>query len=207
MKYAVLVVAIVAAVVNWAARARRSNGLEAVSKPLTTMLVMLVALVGVADDVQTATAFGALALCLIGDIALMQMFDAFVVGLTAFLLGHLVFISLFFQYGFDSPPLAAAAVVLAGALAATIGKRIVEGAGEHEEWLRIPVGAYLTVISVMTIAGWATGRWYVVGGTLLFVVSDSILGWERFVRSQKWMPLAVMITYHGAIGLLAVSLW
>ena len=44
-------------------------------------------------------------------------------------------------------------------------------------------------------------------GTLLFVISDSILGWARFVRSEPWMPLAVMFTYHGAIGLLALSLW
>jgi uncharacterized membrane protein YhhN len=130
VKFAVLGAAIVAALFNWGARLRRNQGLEAVSKPLTTVLVIFVAIVGVADDVQTAIAFAALALCLVGDVALMPMFDAFVTGLSAFLLGHLVFIALFFQYGFDSPPLGAAAAVLAIALAATVGKQIVDGAGD-----------------------------------------------------------------------------
>ena len=207
MKVALLAATILAALLNWVARVRRNEGLETVTKPLTTMLVICLAIAGVADDVQTATAFAALVLCLVGDVALMPAFDAFISGLSAFLLGHLVFIALFFRYGFDSPSLAALAMMPAIGLAATVGRRIVDGAGEHDRRLRFPVSAYLLVICTMTLAGWATGRWIVVAGTLLFVISDSILGWARFVRSEPWMPLAVMFTYHGAIGLLALSLW
>lgn len=207
MKVALLVATIVSAVLHWGGRARHDEGLQAVTKPLTTYLLILVAIAGSANGVETSYAVAALTLCLIGDIALMPMFDQFVVGLGAFLLGHLVFIALFARYGLDSPALAALAVLAGGLLAATVGRRIVLGAAEHASALRLPVTAYLTVICAMTVAGWATGRWIVVLGCLLFVVSDSILGWERFVRSQPWMPLAVMITYHGAIGSLALSLW
>jgi len=34
-----------------------------------------------------------------------------------------------------------------------------------------------------------------------------LLGWRQFVRPQAWMSLAVMVTYHGAIVSLALSLW
>jgi len=207
VKVALLLATIVSASLNWGGRLRRDEGLQSATKPLTTFLLILLAIAGSANGVQTSFAVAALMFCLIGDVALMPMFDHFVVGLGAFLLGHLVFIALFDRYGLDSPALGALAVVAAGLMAATVGRRIVVGAAEHAEGLRLPVTAYLTVICAMTVAGWATGRWIVVLGTLLFVVSDSILGWERFVRAQAWMSLAVMVTYHGAIGLLALSLW
>ena len=45
-----------------------------------------------------------------------------------------------------------------------------------------------------------TGLPWVIAGTTLFVVSDSILGWGQFVHRKGWMPVAIMVTYHGAIG-------
>ena len=51
-----------------------------------------------------------------------------------------------------------------------------------------------------------SGGW-VIAGTTLFVVSDSLLGWRQFVRSHAWMAVAVMVTYHAAIVSLALSLW
>lgn len=43
-------------------------------------------------------------------------------------------------------------------------------------------------------------------GLALFVLSDSILGWRQFVGPKRWMPLAVMVTYHGALLGLALTL-
>ena len=35
-------------------------------------------------------------------------------------------------------------------------------------------------------------------------MSDTILGWRRFVGSKAWMPVAIMVTYHlGQVGLVA----
>jgi len=43
-------------------------------------------------------------------------------------------------------------------------------------------------------------------GSALFVVSDSILGWRQFVAEHRWMPVAIMVTYHGALLGLALTL-
>ena len=57
------------------------------------------------------------------------------------------------------------------------------GARRTDATLTIPVCAYLVVIIAMAVVGWATGRGWVVAGSALFVVSDSILGWEGVRRS------------------------
>ena len=54
--------------------------------------------------------------------------------------------------------------------------------------------------------GVATGRPAAIAGSALFVLSDSILGWRQFVGPKRWMPLAVMVTYHGALLGLALTL-
>jgi uncharacterized membrane protein YhhN len=202
-----LVATALAALTNWWSRLQSNDRVERWTKPLTTVLVIGLALVSGAPTEQVVVAVIALTLCLIGDIALMPIIDRFVVGLGAFLLGHLVFIVLFAQYGMSHLALAAAAAVLAVALVALVGRTIVGGAAHKDPGLRIPVTAYLTVISAMAVCGWATGNGWVIAGTTLFVISDSILGWEQFVRERRWMSVAVMVTYHCAIASLALSLW
>ena len=202
-----MVATALAALANWWSRLRHSDRIEVWAKPLTTMLVIGVAMANDSPTGQVATAMIALALCLAGDIALMPAVDNFVLGLACFLLGHLVFVILFVQYGMPNLALAAVAVVLAGTLSATAGRRIVSGAAATDAALRVPVMAYLAVISAMTVCGWATGRGWVIAGTTLFVISDTLLGWRQFVRERTWMAVAVMVTYHGAIVSLALSLW
>ena len=97
--------------------------------------------------------------------------------------------------------------MLAGLLIASVGQVIVRGAKVKDAALRTPVLAYLCVISAMAAFGWATGLPWVIAGSTLFVISDAILGWGQFVRRRAWMPVAIMVTYHGAIGALALSLW
>jgi uncharacterized membrane protein YhhN len=41
-------------------------------------------------------------------------------------------------------------------------------------------------------------------GAVLFVGSDSMIAWDRFVRPFAWAPLAIMVTYQlGQAGLVA----
>ncbi|MEY4173824.1 MAG: hypothetical protein RI900_989 [Actinomycetota bacterium] len=207
MRTLLLVLTGVAALTNWSTRFRANRMLENVSKPLTTALVIALALASGAPSSQVVVAVIALALCLMGDVFLLPSVDRFVPGLASFLLGHVVFVVLFFQFGLTSTTLAGIAIVLAALLAGTIGRVIVAGAAHADAALRKPVLAYLFVISSMGVFGWATGRWWVVAGTTLFVLSDSVLGWARFVRERPWMSPVVMITYHAAIVSLALSLW
>ncbi|HAP75100.1 MAG TPA: hypothetical protein DCR14_03370, partial [Acidimicrobiaceae bacterium] len=107
------------------------------AKPLATIGVIGLALVSGAPTEQIVVATIALVLCLAGDVFLMPMIDKFVFGLASFLLGHLVFVVLFVQYGLDRWWLGAVAVVMAGVLVATAGRRIVRGAADRDSALRL----------------------------------------------------------------------
>ena len=207
MQIVLLVATALAAVANWSSRVRDDQRMEQWSKPLTTGLVIGLALVSGAPHDRITIAVLALVLCLVGDVALMAPIDNFVAGLAAFLLGHVVFVVLFVKMGLHHPRLAGVALILAALLAASAGRVIVLGAARHDAKLRVPVLAYLGVISTMATFGWATGSGWVVVGCTLFVISDAVLGWRQFVRERPWMGLTVMVTYHLAIGALAISLW
>jgi alkenylglycerophosphocholine/alkenylglycerophosphoethanolamine hydrolase len=205
-----IVLTLVSALSNWCSRlpaaGARGHRLEQITKPLTTMLVIAIAATSGAPQAEVVIAVVALTMCLAGDVALMPIVDNFVLGLAAFLVGHVVFIALFVRFGLRHPSLASVAAAGGLGLAVGIGGRIVRGARVKDVALTLPVCAYLVVIIAMMVVGWATGRGWVVAGSLLFVVSDSILGWEEFVDRRPWMPVAVMITYHAAIVSLALSL-
>ncbi len=207
MHAALLIATALAAVTNWWSRISGNSSVETWSKPLTTVLVIGIALVSGAPTDQIVVAVIALGLCLLGDIFLMSVVDKFVLGLASFLLGHVVFIVLFLKYGLESATLAGLALILAALLGASIGRVIVQGATFADRTLQKPVLAYLVVIMATAILGWSTTMPWVIAGTTLFVISDSILGWHQFVGQKKWMSPAVMITYHGAIAALALSLW
>ena len=201
-----LVCTLIAALVNWSTRVRPNVRLETISKPLTTILVIWVALAADGPRAATILAVIGLVCCLAGDIALLDVVDRFVVGLAAFLVGHVVFIAMFATLHLDRPSWGIVAAVVLAVHAGVIGRRIVAGATGQDRALRIPVTTYLVVISAMTVVGVMTGRWWAIAGAVAFVASDTVLGWRAFVREHAWMALAVMVTYHAALVGLALSL-
>jgi uncharacterized membrane protein YhhN len=83
-----------------------------------------------------------------------------------------------------------------------IGRRIVAGAEREAPILGWAVIAYLVAISLMFATAVATRNPWAAIGAGLFVASDSILGWRKFVAEARWMSVAVMVTYHlGQLGL------
>ena len=206
MLAAALISTLVAAVANWSTRIHPNTILETISKPLTTLLVIWVAVA--ADGARTPTILAVIGLlfCLAGDIALLDIVDRFVVGLGAFLVGHLVFIAMFVTLHLHRPLWGVVAVVVVAIHAAVVGRRIVTGASAQDPTLRIPVSAYLVVITSMTVVAVMTGRWWAIAGAIAFVLSDTVLGWRAFVRERVWMALVVMVTYHTALVGLALSL-
>jgi uncharacterized membrane protein YhhN len=193
-----------AALANWYSRWKPNDRLELISKPLTTIGAMAVAALAGGPSSATIAAVIALAFCLVGDIALMPVVDRFVVGLAAFLLGHIAFVVMFIERGLDRWRLAGVAIAGCALLLGTAAVPIVRGAAV--KGFGVPVRAYLVVISAMCIVGWATGNWLVTIGATAFILSDSILGWGEFVAERRWMHLAIMVTYHVAIVSLAASL-
>jgi uncharacterized membrane protein YhhN len=194
----------IVALCNWYSRWKHLVRVELITKPLTTIGAIAIAALADGPRPATITALVALVLCLIGDVALLHVVDQFVLGLAAFLLGHIAFIVMFAQRGFDRWTMSGVAIVGCAVLVGTVALPIVRGASA--KGLGIPVRAYLVVISAMCIAGWATGNWLIMLGAAAFIVSDAILGWGVFVAEREWIHVAIMITYHVAIVSLALSL-
>jgi len=205
---AVWAVVVITVGADWFARVRENGPLENVAKPAATVAIAALALV-VSNGAEAATVVCALigfTLCLVGDVALLPSVDRFIVGLGAFLLGHVAFVVMFVRLGAGEKAWGTLASLGMAALALTIGRRIVAGARKNSAALTVPVTAYLLVIAVMAVVGWSTGIAAAIAGSTLFVASDSILGWRRFVHQENWMSSAVMVTYHAALVGLALSL-
>lgn len=202
-----IVVAAVAMPANWWSRWVGHRPTELWSKPLA-----LIGLIGVAvalepaDPVVRAWFVAALVLSLAGDVFLLGADRWFVPGLAAFLAGHLAYVGGFLAA--DTWRWWAAAVAALGGivLMVTAGRTIVRAAADRSSSLRLPVAGYVVVICSMGVAAAAAGNPWAVAGAMLFVVSDTILGWNRFVAVARWAPLAVMVTYHLAQVGLVLSL-
>lgn len=208
----------VLAVGDWIAVVRGSSRLEYLCKPLA--MVALVAVALALDPVSTTmrTWFVvALMLSLVGDVYLMLPRDLFVYGLTAFLGAHLAYIGGLASYGIDRERLLIGAAA-AGGVVALAGLRIILGVVRTQAAMVVPVAVYMLVIGSMLAAAIGTGSATATIGASLFVISDSLIGWSRFVRGEakeaagaeggsgKGMPLAIMVTYHAGQTGLVLSL-
>ena len=100
---------------SWSRIGDRST-VEHWSKPLATIGVIGLALVSGASHTTVGWAVAALTLCLVGDVALLPKIDRFVLGLGAFLLGHLAFIVVFCLQGLHQARLAGIALVPQGSM-------------------------------------------------------------------------------------------
>jgi uncharacterized membrane protein YhhN len=191
---------------------------EYVGKPgALAALLALAATVGTADPARRAWFVVALGLCLVGDVALMLPGDAtaaFGAGLGAFLGAQCCFIA---GITVDPGPwpttlVAFSVLVLAVSPAALAVVRAVRRGGQR--WLAGPVLVYLGALLVMAATAWSAGvgggRFgpdpLLAAGALFFVVSDTALAIDRFVRPIPRGTLAVHVTYHLAVGLLVLSL-
>jgi uncharacterized membrane protein YhhN len=145
----------------------------------------------------------ALVCSLAGDVFLLDD-RRFVAGLVAFLLAHIAYtVGLVLAEDWSGRSFASGAVLML-VVGASVGRRIIRGAERESPVLGGAVIAYLVAISLMFAAAGATGNPWTVVGAALFVTSDTILGWRRFVGEARWMPVAIMVTYHlGQAGLVA----
>ncbi|MBV8949875.1 MAG: lysoplasmalogenase [Actinobacteria bacterium] len=205
--WTLLAVAAILAVADWYAVATRTRALEYLAKPATLAVLVALALVlHPQRSGQRPWFVAALVLSLVGDVFLMLPADLFVPGLASFLLAHVGY-----TVGFDlymgstaAIVLSAVAVMVAGAaLASRIVPRVLHG---EDPALAGPVIAYMVVISVMVGSALAAGPALAATGAVFFYTSDTLIAWDRFVRSRPWLGVAVMVTYHVAQAALVASL-
>lgn len=210
----------VVAVIDWWAVAVDARRVEYVAKPLTLILLIgVAAAIDPSDSTQREWFVGALVASLVGDVALMLPSGngngggtvsavssppmTFIVGLLAFLIGHLGYVGGFLVGGdLRAAGFAiGAAVVLVAAL--TVGLRIIRATrASGERAITIAVTAYLVVIGTMVVVAYGTLEVLAIVGATLFFASDAMIGWTRFVTPVRHGRVAIMVTYHlGQAGL------
>lgn len=199
-----LAVAAVAAVVDWWSVARDRKEIEYVAKPavLVALIAAAAALVPADGGVRTAMVIG-LTLGLIGDVLL--MFDMFVPGALAFLLGHVAYIVAFLMAGLYVIALVVGAVLL-GLLLFICAKPILAGAGRQSATMRLVVLVYLVALGAVLVLGSGTAVAATAAGVALFAVSDALLAYGRFVGPAPGGRVLVLVTYHLGQALLVISL-
>jgi uncharacterized membrane protein YhhN len=180
-----------------------------VSKALTMALVITVALIArtpVPPAYKTLILAGLLC-SLLGDVALMFPEKWFTAGLASFLAAH-VFYILAFKPGPGRPismgmfvPFLIFGSLMFRILAPSLGR------------LKLPVFVYIAAITAM--AGLAAGRFVDGGGTrlllafagaVLFLVSDSVLAYDRFAKKIGPAQAIILGTYFPAQLLIALSI-
>ncbi|HVC70053.1 MAG TPA: lysoplasmalogenase [Acidimicrobiales bacterium] len=204
---AFLVIGLLLAIGDWIARAVENTRLEYVCKPTTLVALILtaVALTPASDAGARRDWFVAALVCsLAGDVLLMLPSDLFIAGLGAFLLGHLFYLAGFWSHHPGAPALAVAgAVVLVGL--SPLGARVLK-ALRSQRPIRLPVAVYMVVIGAMLATALATGNVLAGIGAGLFVSSDTMIAWNRFVRPFGPADVGIMVTYHLGQAALVVSL-
>jgi uncharacterized membrane protein YhhN len=101
-------------------------------------------------------------------------------------------------------------LLIAAALTAVVigmlGRKILGSVREQDRALVGPVAAYMAVIGAMLATALAVGNPLAAVGAALFVASDSMIAWDRFVGKVPHASLLIMVTYHLGQAGLALSL-
>lgn len=140
--------------------------------------------------------------CMLGD----GLLDYFIVGLSAFLIGHLFYMAAFFhQWQFSK--LRFATIIPIAIYAVFMSTQLVPALRDKENIaLIIPVLIYLIIISLMCWSAIMSGHKWATIGSILFVISDSILSWNMFVSDVPYSGVLIMVTYYSAQFLMAYSI-
>jgi len=140
----------------------------------------------------------------LGDVLLLidkQTKSLFVYGLIAFLAAHLCYIFYFWKIRRANRVQKLPNALIFVAIA-TYSLSLFGFVAPHVKNLLVPVGVYALVITTMlgaSLAAFDFGKQFFgkicVAGTLLFIVSDSILAINRFAAPFEYAPAFVMLTY------------
>jgi uncharacterized membrane protein YhhN len=199
--------AAILAPLNWWSRWAELRTLQLWTKPLVTILIIVAAITLDGDHLAVRLlVIAGLVFSLVGDVALMLPTDRFIIGLAAFFVAHLLYIAATLA----SPDVKVAGIIVAAAactvVICTVGRRILQAVRTEPVALQRAVGAYIVVITTMLGVAIIAGPVWMAVGAAVFVASDAMLGWNRFVRSKRIFAPSVMATYHIGQALITWSL-
>lgn len=200
---------IVSALAYIIAEYKNASAIKYVFKPLTTLLVIFIAFNQMSnlDDNYAYLIIAGLLFSLVGDVFLMYPRDKFVYGLGSFLIAHIIFI-IAISDGFHS--VNEILILLPAAVYTLILLKIILPKTGEMKW---PVIIYALVLmiflwqaSVEYYYSAEVSVFYAFLGALLFVISDSLLAYTKFVKNKVYSIAAIHITYWMALVYIALSI-
>ena len=201
-----LVVAAACALANWWSVSVGRRPVEWVTKPAVMVALVVAALVvHPTDGAVRAWVVAGLVCSLAGDVFLMLPRERFVEGLVSFLAAHVAYIVAFLIAGSSSTGAAIGVVVVVVGVT-FMARPILRSVQADHPAFAMPVLAYVSIISVMVVAAWASANPWAIVGAMSFYVSDGTLAWNKFVKPIRGGRFAIMSTYHLAQFAIVVSL-
>ncbi len=183
----------------WPKASTRLSLISTIFKVMSTVSFSLLALSGVTNKYELIIVYGLL-ICALGDL-FMDYEKMFMFGMLSFLVGQILYISgfltLYEMHGWDK--IVYLVLILAGALCYyffVLSKNL----GKD----KVPVLIYLIAICTML---WSTmpSRSSATAGALLFVISDSLLAYDKYVGRIKNRDFLILSTYFVGQFLIAWS--
>ena len=210
-----LVLAAIAAMIEWIAVGKRCRIVEFFAKP-AVMIILLAWLIRSGSLQQDQPLWFTIGLffSLLGDIFLLipQERIGFPLGLTAFFLTQLCFIRTFqsanFLHGIYSLILAGVILLLFGWLGWRLMRSLIT---KGMQLFIIPLSLYMLAVAAMLFSAlslnfqpdWnSTPALLISSGAIAFAASDTILAWNKFIAPVRNGRVLLMIAYHfGQIAL------
>ncbi|WP_181312674.1 lysoplasmalogenase [Nocardioides campestrisoli] len=150
-----------------------------------------------------------------GDVALLGSGQrAFLTGVGSFFGAHVAYVGAFLSVRGAPADHDTAGLKAALAVWLTAGPVLSHAAGRKDPALRVPVAAYATILSGMFATSCmldpalpARARRTMKAGTALFVISDTVLAAQMFLRDEPspFLESLVMTTYTAGQGLIAAG--
>ncbi len=174
--------------------------LKVITKPLPILLLLLLINPKGKYNIYIIAGFLFSAL---GDILLELPYHLFVGGLLAFLVAHIFYTLAFFSRSKETSIFSGIVLLLVGLINYVI---LFPGLAN----MAVPVAVYMSFILIMLWRAFAqrsTGAFanYAFWGALIFVVSDSIIAYNRFYSNINYAQWYIMCCYWLAQALIFVS--
>ena len=201
-----LVLAGIAAVIDWWGVSKARISVEFISKPLVIIALIGAALsIDASDGVVRGLVIAALGAALVGDVVLSTPDARFEAGVFALMVAHVLYIAAFLQSG----TLDLGAEIMAGLLIVGVGfgavPQILAGARDQGRVVSVGVMVFGILAATMATLGAATAEPTAALGGALFLASDALLAWNRFVTPAPGGRALVHATDH--LGQLGLVLW
>jgi uncharacterized membrane protein YhhN len=150
---------------------------------------------------------GALLLSALGDVFLGLTGEQwFVYGLGAFLIAHVLYITLFVRQ-WPRPPAAGAARRVVAALLMVFAAAMFAGLLPRLGAMKLPVAAYMCALTGMSLTATLADfrAWWIVIGAALFMLSDSLIAVGKFMSPIAYSDYVIWATYYTAQVFIALG--